>query len=244
MASDGRINANMVSTRNVNREDVVSHIPYYSDEAPLAARFLLASVRSSFDAGGHTTQCRIFEANGTFTPNQDNNVFQVDDTTVSMLLWACYANHLTHRSHEQSTYVSVMNAFAVSSPTGTLPPATETSLPAVTVNRPGPVSGGDVIGTVPAVAVINAQQENAEEVARENFNRFIFPGPAIAVSGGGFHSAGFAGANAVPCSSKKRARGMAKLLNRMRRLIGPLTTEQRSLVLDAVSNELLPIEAM
>lgn len=237
-----RTRANHASCRNINDRDVVSHIPYHSDEAPLASRFLLATVRNAFNASGHPGQCRWFNADGTFSPNQDNNVMQVSDTTLSMLLWVTYANHITDRAHELATYVALMNAYAVRDPMGTLPPETVTSIPASNIPTGPPNNTSNVMGTVPTPANIMQSMELEEEQAFDVFKRAAFRSSAVPISSGGIHGAGFDGQVNVATSSRRRAKHLAKILNRVRRILGPLTTDQRADVIAAVEQQLLMLE--
>jgi len=237
-----RSRPNHASCRNINDNDVVSHIPYHSDEAPLAARFLLATVRAAFNASGHPGTCRWFNSDGTFSANQANNPMQVEDTTLSMLLWVTYANHITDRAHELATYVALMNAYAVRDPMGTLPPATVTSTPAGDIPT-GPPNNVDVIVGVPQTpAAVEAELEAAEEAAYDKFKRATFRGPAAPLSVGGIHGAGFDGQVNVGTSTRRRAKHLAKILNRVRRILGPLTTDQRADVITAVEQQLLMLE--
>lgn len=223
-------------TRNVNALDVVSHVPFKTDEAPYASRFLDQSALNALNRGGHPCNARVFAADGSFII-AENNVLPVQDTTLSILAWVTYSQHLTHRSHELATYVSVMNAFALRDRYGVLPAdSVSTPIPAG-VPSFGPVSGALVSGSLPPVVEVAHGQALAEEAARVAFRTSEPASPAVPVAGSGLFSAGFGGENQVPASSRSHARWLSKILNRLRRTLGPLTADQRKAVLDAVTAE-------
>ena len=224
---------NFVSMRNVIDEDVVSHIPYHSEEAPLAAAVTPASVRASFDRSAHSCSARVFRYDGNWSP-MANNAIGVQDITLTILSWMAYAQHLTSRPHELATYVATMNAYALRDPRGTLPPADMTTIPAP-IQSPTPLSPGVVVvGEAPTPQSVSEALAELEEAAAAEFFHSPVQKPARGVVRGEVAGVEFRGGVVVRASDRRSAKGIAKRLNKIRRLLGPLTTEQRAEVIEQV----------
>jgi len=224
---------NFTMMRNVHATDVVSHVPFHRDEAPLAAALADAPWVRAFDAAEHATEARVYQFDGTSTFAR-NNTIPVRDTTLSIVAWATYAQHINERQHELGTYLSTMQAAALADPNGTLPPSD------VTVAGPPPVPTTlsspalSVSGVAPSPATVEAALSVAEQNAMAAWLAAPQVKPARGIRAGGVSGVLVGGAVRVNASGLRSAKNLAKRLNRIRRLLGPLTTDQRSQILGAI----------
>lgn len=236
----GRVQSrtNLRFTRNLHSQDVVSHVPYTSSEAPIAARITGDRLMRAFNACGHPGPARIFALDGTFSVG-GNNSLQVSDTTLSIAAWVTYAQHLTHRAHELPTYVSLMDAFAARSHDGQMPrddvPTTPPVLPPPSV----PTVGENTDGVVPDVDDRLSQLAEEERRAKIEYASQIDRIHAVPVSDEGVHGVRYRGEVRVQASDRRSAKRLSKKLNQMRQILGPLTTDQRAQMLDALEGDLV-----
>jgi hypothetical protein len=222
--------------RNVHETDVVSHVPFHREEAPLAAALTDRPWVTAFDACEHATEARVYQFDGSSVFAR-NNTIPVRDTTLSIAAWASYSQHLTTRQHELGTYLSTMQAAALADPNGTLPPnqiSVAGPTPVPTVITP-PVQS--VSGTPPIAASVEAQLMIDEANAAAAWLATPVVKPARGVRSEGVSGVTFQGAVRVNASGLRSARNLAKRLNRVRRILGPLTTDQRSQIIGAIESD-------
>lgn len=228
-----RRNQRWTLNRNVHSQDVVAHVPFHSNEAPLAARATPSRVITAFDASGHTRGCNVYEFGGSHT-YAENNTIRVSDTTTSMIAWGTYTQHLGDRRHELETYVSTMTAAALASPAGQLPPANVTTEPVAVESQRLPPGPGIVVGVAQTPAQVSAIMENLEQQAAANYFHRTGRKPARGVRNEGVSGVEFMGDVQISASHLRSAKNVARRLNKIRRLLGPVTTDQRSGIIAAV----------
>lgn len=226
------------NVRNVHSQDVVSHIPYHSVEAPLASSLATADMRRIMNAMGHPVGARVYEMDGDWD-ERPNNVMAVQDTTLTMLAWVTYSQHITSRVHELATYVNTMTAAALASPFGRLPPASiampQPPVPPAIAAVPQPMPTGNP----PNLPMMNEDMQEDEEAAAAEWLRRDTGLPARGVRYHGVAGVDFRGGIRVRASGIRSARNLAKRLNKLRRILGPVTTEQRAELLAALDADFI-----
>jgi len=227
--------------RNVHLLDVVSHIPFNEDEAPLAASITPARYKNGFNRAGHVCNAEVYDYDGNST-EIENNVIPVQDTTLSMIAWFTYAQHLAGRQHELETYLNTMARAAVGVDYGTLPPADVTTIPGPTMQPTPPLIGGLVQGPIPTPADVAHQLAIDEANAASAYERAETKKPARAVRRHGVAGVEFMGAVRVVASSPRAAGNLSKRLNKLRRILGPVTNAQRDQLIEAVRMDLESVE--
>ena len=224
---------NIRRRRIVSGEDIVPHVPYTSAESPIAARFTPARYRQAFDRSGHTCSAMIFRDDGTYT-RASNNTVAVRESALAIVQWATYMQHVTHRAHEEATYVSLMDAWAARDDGGR-PPSEDVQ---VGPTQPPPVEtpavGADVAGEAVTpeqhAEYLRAKEQMAEQMAA----MMTPPEPARPVSVGNVHGVQYRGSLRVEASDRRAARTASRRLNRLRRILAPCSTDQRAQMLEAL----------
>lgn len=224
---------NIRRRRIVSVQDVVPHVPYTSSESPIAARLTPARYRQAFDRAGHTCPAMIFSDDGTFT-RASNNILQVRESAVTIIQWATYMQHITHRAHEEATYVSLMDAWAARDEGGRAPREDVTPTPTPTTTPEIPVVGADVSGPSPTPEGHAEYLRLKEQLAEQMAQSMVSPEPARPVSEGRVHGVQYRGALRVEASDRRAARTASKRLNRLRRILSPCSTDQRAQLLAAL----------
>lgn len=227
--------------RNVHLTDVVSHIPFNEDEAPFAAGLTPAIWKNGFNRAGHVCNANCYDVDGNET-ELPNNIIPVQDITMSLISWMTYTQHLSARQHELETYLNTFARLAAQTLYGTLPPDDQTTIPGAMQQPSRPVIGDGVTGQAPVPSLVVQSQALAEANAAAAWLAMPNVKPAKPVSTGGIAGVSFMGAVRVQASTMRAAKGVSKRLNRLRRLLGPLTNSQRDQLIEAVRLELESVE--
>lgn len=228
---------NIRRRRIVSTQDIVSHVPYNSRESPIAARATPARYRQAFDNAGHTCSAMVFADDGTFT-RSSNNAIAVRESALAIIQWATYMQHVTHRAHEEATYVSLMDAWAARGEGGQPPRNDNQPPPTSPPPAETPVVGVEVSGPVPTVEGHSEYLRQKEQLAEEMARTLASPEPARPVSSGQVHGVQYRGSLRVEASDRRAARTASKRLNRLRRILSPCSTEQRAQMLEALELDL------
>ena len=224
---------NIRRRRIVSELDIVPHVPYTHVESPIAWRVTPSRYRQAFDHTGHTCSAMIFRDDGTFS-RATNNTVSVRESALAIVQWATYMQHVTHRAHEEATYVALMDAWASRDEGGRPPTEDVPTGPTAPPPTENPVVGADVSGEAPTPAQHAEYLRQKELLAEQMASAMTPPEPARPVSVGSVHGVQYRGSLRVEASDRRAARTAARRLNRLRRILAPCSTDQRAQMLEAL----------